>query len=139
MNPDRDGDQTFTDALTGAYGRSLLDARLAEELERARRSGAPCSVHLFDVDYFKSVNDAYGHARGDQVLRELAERVSGLVRAGDALFRYGGDEFVLLLPGTGKSDAVDVALRVVDGVRGAPFAGRPPLSLSVSLGVATFP
>ena len=131
--------QSCTDALTGAYARGLLDARLVEELGRARRAGAHCSVHLLDVDYFKSVNDAYGHARGDQVLRELAGRISRLVRAGDALFRYGGDEFVLLLPGTCKADAADVAMRVVEGVRGAPFPGHPPLSLSVSLGVATFP
>jgi diguanylate cyclase (GGDEF)-like protein len=134
-----DVDETRTDARTGVFSRGLLQARLTEELERARELGEPCSVQMFDVDYFKSVNDAYGHARGDQVLHELAERVTGLVRTGDALFRYGGDEFVLLLPGTGKADALDVALRVVEGVRGAPFPGHPPLSLSISLGVATFP
>jgi diguanylate cyclase (GGDEF)-like protein len=132
-------DQADTDVLTGAGTREALHTQVVEELERARRSGSPCSVHLFDIDYFNSVNEAFGNARGDEVLRELATRVNGLVRTGDTLFRYGGDEFVLLLPGTGKTAAMDAALRIIDAVRAAPFPGHPPLSLSVSLGVATFP
>jgi diguanylate cyclase (GGDEF)-like protein len=129
----------ITDSLTGAYSRALLEPRLAEELARASRSSVGCGLFLFDVDYFKSVNDAYGHARGDEVLCELVRRVGDLVRAYDVLFRYGGDEFVLLLPETAPADAVRVALRVVEGVRGTPFPGEPPLNVSVSLGVASFP
>ncbi|WP_432834239.1 diguanylate cyclase [Dactylosporangium sp. CA-092794] len=131
--------QSITDPLTGAYSRALLVHRLTEELGRATRSGVGCSLFLFDVDYFKSINDSYGHQRGDEVLKQLVERVNGLVRSYDALFRYGGDEFVLLLPDTGKADAVRVALRLVDGVRGTPYPGEPPLTVSVSLGVASFP
>jgi diguanylate cyclase (GGDEF)-like protein len=139
-NADRDNvESTSTDPLTGAYVRTLLEIRLARELERVRRSDGSCSMHLFDVDCFKSINDAYGRARGDQVLREVAERVTDLVRLGDTLFRYGGDAFALLLPDTGKADAVEVARRVVDAVRVTPFPGTPPLSVSVSLGVASFP
>src|SRR5438093_2367959 len=131
--------QGIIDPLTGAYSRALLAPRLAEELSRAARSTTGFAVMLFDVDYFKSVNDAYGHSRGDEVLRQLAERVGQLVRGYDVLFRYGGDEFVLLLPDTGEADAVSVALRLTEGVRGAQFPGQPPLSVSVSLGVAMFP
>ncbi|GIJ43725.1 hypothetical protein Val02_06110 [Virgisporangium aliadipatigenens] len=131
--------QLITDSLTGAYSRALLAPRLAEELSRASRSSAGCALFLFDVDYFKSINDAYGHPRGDEVLRQLADRIRDLVRGYDVLFRYGGDEFVLLLPDTGKADAVRVAMRMVNGVKSTPFEGQPPLSVSVSLGVASFP
>jgi diguanylate cyclase (GGDEF)-like protein len=131
--------QGIIDPLTGAYSRALLTPRLAEELARAARSTTGFAVMLFDVDYFKSVNDAYGHGRGDAVLQQLAERVNQLVRGYDVLFRYGGDEFVLLLPETEEADAVRVALRLTEGVRGTDFPGEPPLTVSVSLGVAVFP
>ena len=127
------------DPVTGAYTRALLAPRLAEELSRAARSTAGLAVMLFDVDYFKSVNDAYGHSRGDEVLRQIAARVNELVRGYDVLFRYGGDEFVLLLPDTDEADAVRVALRLTEGVRRSEFPGEPPLAVSVSLGVAMFP
>jgi len=136
---DQDGQSSILDPLTGAYSRALLAPRMAEELSRAARSSRGCAVCLFDVDYFKSVNDAYGHARGDEVLSQLAQRTHDLLRGYDVLFRYGGDEFVLLLPETAPSDAVMVALRLVDGIRGTPFPGEPPLNVSVSLGLATFP
>ncbi|MEN3309534.1 MAG: hypothetical protein V7603_5736 [Micromonosporaceae bacterium] len=132
-------DAAITDPLTGAYSRALLTPRLGEELSRASRSGTGGAVFLFDVDYFKSVNDAYGHGRGDAVLCELVSRIGNLIRGYDVLFRYGGDEFVVLLPDTDKADAVRVALRLVEGVRGTPFPGEPPLRVSVSLGVALFP
>jgi diguanylate cyclase (GGDEF)-like protein len=130
---------TISDSLTGAYSRALLGPRMAEELSRAARSNAGCAVFLFDVDYFKSVNDAYGHARGDEVLCQIVQRTADLLRGYDVLFRYGGDEFVLLLPDTARADAVRVALRLVEGIRNTPFSGDPPLNVSVSLGVAAFP
>jgi diguanylate cyclase (GGDEF)-like protein len=140
MGTDHEGlNQPITDPLTGAYSRALLPPRLAEELGRAARGDTGCALFLFDVDHFKSVNDSYGHARGDDILCELVQRVNALIRTYDALFRYGGDEFVLLLPDTAKVDAVKVALRLVDGVRSVPFPGDPALTVSVSLGVATFP
>jgi diguanylate cyclase (GGDEF)-like protein len=140
MSNDHEGlNQPITDPLTGAYSRALLPPRLAEELGRAARGDTGCALFLFDVDHFKSVNDSYGHQRGDEVLRELVQRVNALIRTYDVLFRYGGDEFVLLLPDTAKADAVKVALRLVDSLRSVPFPGEPPLTVSVSLGVATFP
>jgi diguanylate cyclase (GGDEF)-like protein len=132
-------DQSITDSVTGAYARGLLLPRLAEELERAEGSTGALALFLFDVDFFKTVNDAYGHLRGDEVLRQLVDRVKGLIRGYDALFRYGGDEFVLLLPGTDRAAAVRMALRITDEIRAREFGDNPPLHVSVSLGVATFP
>jgi diguanylate cyclase (GGDEF)-like protein len=127
------------DAVTGAYPRTLLDECLTRELARARDTGGHCSLFLFDLDHFKSVNDAFGHARGDEVLRHVADRVRALVRDSDMLFRYGGDEFVLVLPGTPAATAADIAVRVAHGVKATPSPGSPPLTVSVSVGVATFP
>jgi diguanylate cyclase (GGDEF)-like protein len=131
--------EVVTDTVTGAYSRALLQPRLDEELARSARTTGSCAVFLFDVDFFKTVNDAYGHSRGDEVLRQLADRVRGLVRRYDVLFRYGGDEFVLLLPDTSREEAVQAALHVTAGVRDTEFAGAPPLNLTISLGVAIFP
>ncbi|HYN93925.1 MAG TPA: diguanylate cyclase [Pilimelia sp.] len=132
-------DQPITDPVTGTYSRALLLPRLDEELERAGLSAGSCALFLFDVDFFKTVNDAYGHLRGDEVLRQLADRVKGLIRGYDSLFRYGGDEFVLLLPGTERAAAVRLALRLTEEIRSREFGEDPPLHLSISLGVASYP
>ena len=131
--------RSLSDPVTGAFPRGMLEPRVAEELSRAIRGGRGCALFLFDVDFFKTVNDTYGHLRGDEALRWLADRVTALVRGYDLLFRYGGDEFVLLLPDTGRSDAIHLALRLVEGIRAEPFGTDPPLHLSVSLGVASYP
>src|SRR5262249_8145805 len=91
------------------------------------------------LDHFKSINDAYGHARGDAVLRLLAERAQALVRQDGILVRYGGDEFVLILPETDRRQAMWTASRLVTEVNGEPLPGSPPLSVSISVGVATCP
>ncbi|MER7004685.1 diguanylate cyclase [Dactylosporangium sp. NPDC000555] len=119
------------DPVTGARSRAALDAAL--------RDVAGCSLLLFDVDHFKTVNDAFGHLRGDVLLRQLAERIQDLIRADDVLFRYGGDEFVLLLPDTGPGEALRLAIRLTDEVRAREYAGTPPLHLSISMGVASSP
>jgi diguanylate cyclase (GGDEF)-like protein len=108
-------EQAITDPLTGAFNRRHMHVILAAAVERRRRAGEPASLLLFDVDRFKDVNDALGHAEGDRVLKCLVALVAPRVRKLDALFRVGGEEFVLLLSGTRFTDALSVAedLRVL--------------------------
>lgn len=127
------------DALTGVYAKVALLERLEEEVHRGRRYGEAFSILLLDLDYFKSVNDAFGHARGDATLAEFVTRVQLAARNSDVLFRFGGDEFLLFLPRTSHEQATVLAERLVEQVAGSPFSGQPPLSLSVSIGVATMP
>ena len=86
------------DALTGVYAKVALLERLEEEVHRGHRYGEAFSILLLDLDYFKSVNDAFGHARGDATLAEFVTRVQLAARNSDVLFRFGGDEFLLFLP-----------------------------------------
>lgn len=132
-------DATIRDPLTGLFSRALLHDRLHEEVARARRYGDPVGVLLVDLDYFKSVNDAFGHPRGDEVLRELGARLLSALRATDLPFRYGGDELVVLAPRTTRAEAAILANRLLDRIRREPFAGDPALSLSLSIGVASLP
>jgi diguanylate cyclase (GGDEF)-like protein len=133
------GGNELRDPLTGVHSRATLDDRLAEEVERARRYGHEVSVLLVDVDHFKSVNDAFGHLRGDDVLTSCVERLIAGLRRTDLLFRYGGDEFVVVLPNAPKDHAVQLADRLLSEVRSAPFGEDPPLNLTLSIGTATFP
>jgi diguanylate cyclase (GGDEF)-like protein len=121
------------DPVTGAYTRAALDRHLAT----LAASGDAYVICLFDVDYFKSVNDAYGHARGDLVLAQVAERVRSSVRDGDLLFRYGGDEFVLVITASSADGALATGSRAVSAVREESFGGDPPLHVTISMGVAT--
>jgi len=122
-----------TDPLTGAWTRAALD----RALERVDGTSLPLTLCLIDLDHFKSVNDAFGHLRGDRSLAELGTRLWRSIREGDLLFRYGGDEFVLLLPRTDAAVAERIAERILDAVRAQPFSGDPQLHLTVSIGVAT--
>jgi diguanylate cyclase (GGDEF)-like protein len=124
------------DTLTGAFLRAALEPRFDLELSAARQTGRPIALCMIDVDHFKSINDAFGHARGDEVLAAVAGRVRGAIRAGDLLFRYGGDEFVLLLPGSPEDHAANLAHRLLGLVQAAPVAGNPPVSVSLSIGIA---
>ncbi|HEX2190161.1 MAG TPA: diguanylate cyclase [Longimicrobiaceae bacterium] len=127
------------DPLTGALPRAAFEATFEAEIRRAREDGTPLSLLVVDVDHFKSINDAFGHARGDEVLCEFTRRVAGIIRRSDLLFRYGGDEFVLLLPLTNKDQATFLAHRLLTRVGGEPFQGTPPVSVTLSIGVASFP
>ncbi|MEW5872651.1 MAG: diguanylate cyclase [Chloroflexota bacterium] len=132
-------ESALLDPLTGIYSRAALNQRLQEEVERARRYGENMSLALLDMDHFKSINDAFGHTRGDQVLVEFSARLSFMVRSSDIVFRYGGDEFVILLPHTDRDQATRLSERMLETLRNKPFHGDPPLSVSLSMGIACFP
>lgn len=101
-----------TDFLTGWHNRRYLQTRLKEELARAQRRSSSVACLMIDVDHFKEINDAFGHLGGDQVLRELAERMESCIRASDTAARFGGDEFAILLPDTTVADAALLAERL---------------------------
>ncbi len=131
---------SMTDARTKALNARALGPRLAEELERARADVLPLAVALLDLDRFKDVNDTYGHAAGDAVLRTFADLVREVVRRPDSLVRRGGDEFLLLLPATHLEAAVAVAERLCEVVAAHPFdvGGPRPLRQTTSVGVAVW-
>ncbi|WP_159015655.1 GGDEF domain-containing protein [Cognatiluteimonas profundi] len=125
------------DALTGLCNRRHMEHRLGEEQSRAERQGTPFSVALIDLDHFKRVNDAHGHAGGDRVLQAFAIVAQRNVRGCDLVARWGGEEFLVLMPGSDAPQALDAMERLLDHVRGMPHdAGDPPLSFSA--GVAQY-
>jgi len=130
--------RAFLDALTGVWNRGALFDLLTRELERAERSKEPLSVAMLDIDHFKAVNDTFGHQAGDEVLRELCQRLQKSVRAYDAIGRYGGEEFVVVFPETGAAQAKSQGERLRLAVESAPFElGGEPRTVTVSVGVAT--
>jgi diguanylate cyclase (GGDEF)-like protein len=128
----------LTDALTGVYNRRYMDRRLAEEIARARRQAYRLSCMYIDIDHFKQVNDTYGHQAGDDVLREVASRIKAELRMSDALGRFGGEEFVVLLIDADQDSAGTVAQRIRASVANQPFllADGQGLAVTVSIGVA---
>ena len=129
----------LTDGLTGLYNRSYLLAHLERLLRRAVDGADPVSVLMFDIDGFKQVNDGYGHAAGDAVLREVALRATRNLRSLDLIARYGGDEFVVVMPETSLTVALSVAERLRQTIAGAPIlAPQPPqpIEATVSIGAA---
>lgn len=131
--------QPVLDPLTQTLTRASMNDALLQEVRRSQRYENTFSLLIVDVDYLKSVNDAFGHTRGDEVLVELVERVRVEMRQSDLLFRYGGDEFVLLLPSTTSEGATKLAERIAESVRSTPFAGKDSIQMSVSIGLACFP
>ena len=127
-------EQAVTDPLTGAFNRRQLDESLAAAVERRRRTGERASMLLLDIDRFKDVNDAFGHAEGDRVLKALVALMRQRFRKLDRLFRFGGEEFVLLLPGTKFGDAFAVAEELRALVLDAQLL--PDWHVSISVGVA---
>ncbi len=125
------------DPLTGLYNRTHFDQLVGQEISRARRNGLPLSMILIDLDHFKQINDTHGHVVGDGVLRKLGRVLRQVVRRHDIACRFGGDEFVVLLPNTDQEAAMTVAERCRGGEDGHRFRVEgKTVELSLSLGVA---
>lgn len=127
------------DHLTGLANRRMLVERLKAETQRAERQGHRYSLAMLDVDHFKQVNDVYGHDAGDRVLVEVAKAMQAGLREYDLCGRWGGEEFVILLPQTPSPDARSVLERIGQSIRNlrAPD-GLPRISVTVSIGIATY-
>lgn len=136
------GEMAIRDGLTGLYNHRYFYESLNRELVRSRRHGRVFSLVFIDLDHFKNYNDTHGHLEGDKVLRQLADVFSKRLRQSDLVARYGGDEFIFLLPETDSEGARVVAEDIRRRVGEYPFKGRetqPLAKITVSIGVATFP
>ena len=134
-------EQATRDKLTGLYNRHYLSARFDQELPRARRDRACVAVVLLDIDHFKRFNDTFGHAAGDHVLRELGAVLRHAARASDVPCRYGGEEFILFMPGASREIAAERAedVRVAVKAMQLEWEGQSVGTVTVSAGVAAFP
>ena len=133
----------MTDPSTGLFNYRHFQDRLADLVHEYQASGGTFSLLMIDVDFFKNVNDSYGHPTGDAVLKQVARLLQENVRGGDVVFRYGGEEFAIILPNTDKATALRVAERIRERIGRTVFlshTGRPlPGNLTASLGVGNYP
>lgn len=128
-----------TDGLTGIFNHRQVTSLTLQELERARRYSMPFSLCMFDIDHFKHINDQYGHRTGDKVLRWLAQLCKNALRFNDIVGRYGGEEFLILLPNTPFSAAMQCAERLRQQVDQAAFQNeQSQIKITISMGVATW-
>ena len=132
-------EMAITDALTGLYNRRYMESHLGSLVEQAASRGKPLSVLVLDIDYFKSINDTHGHDAGDDVLREFAIRIRKSIRGIDLACRYGGEEFVVVMPETDLAVATMVAERLRRRIAGEPFPiqqGARSIEVTISIGIA---
>ncbi len=128
-----------TDTLTGIANFRYFQQALEQEIERTQRSGQPTSLIMLDIDFFKRVNDQWGHETGNRALVHLAKLLQKIIRKLDIPCRYGGEEFAVILPDTTLSACLPVAERIRQGIASAPLnIDGQPLSMTVSLGIATY-
>ena len=125
-----------TDAVTGCMNHRAMRRRLDEEIGRAMRTGGPLSCLLIDLDDFKLVNDRHGHPAGDAMLRQVVQGLVGEFRAFDRVARYGGDEFVVILPNADLDSAAAAAIRALERLRSTSSPERADAGISASIGVA---
>ncbi|AZC23663.1 sensor domain-containing diguanylate cyclase [Pseudomonas sessilinigenes] len=127
---------SVTDSLTGIYNRRYFQEQLQHEMQRLERSGGEMAVIMLDIDHFKRINDQYGHAVGDQVLRSVCERIGRRLRRTDVFCRLGGEEFMLLCPDTSGRQALVLAEELWQGLRGLPI--DPVGTVTASFGIASW-
>lgn len=130
--------ENVTDPLMGIYNRRYMDRCLKQEGEKAKRYGLDFSVMMIDVDFFKKINDTYGHSVGDEVLQSLAQMIKGSVRDFDRVFRYGGEEIAVMMPYTNCEGAQVLGQRLCDwvGARSMAESGDSLISITISIGVS---
>ena len=132
-------EMAITDALTGLFNRRYMETHLSALVEQAASRGKPITVLVLDIDFFKSINDGHGHDAGDDVLREFALRIRKSIRNIDLACRYGGEEFVIVMPETDMGVATVVAERLRRRIAGEPFPiqqGMRLLDVTLSIGIA---
>jgi len=126
------------DPLTGINNRAAMDSSLAREIEMARRHRMPLSLIVMDLDKFKSINDNHGHATGDEIIKTFTKVVNGIIRKTDMLFRYGGEEFVVIMSNTGRDGSLLLAERIRRGIEKLEvLLPKARIPVTVSLGVAS--
>lgn len=130
--------QAYVDGLTGVFNRRLFEVRLLEEMERAQRYDSALSLIMVDIDHFKKLNDEFGHLLGDEVLKQVSALFGQQLRKADVVCRYGGEEFVIVVPETTGENAMGVADKLRRAVETHLFPGVPR-PVTVSLGVAEYP
>jgi len=140
-NYTRVNELVITDDLTGLYNSRHFGQLIENELNRHGRYGEQFSLVFLDLDHFKSINDTFGHLVGSRMLAEFGRLVGKLVRSSDMAARYGGDEFAIILPHTGKEEAVKMAGNLLNAMKIAKFVSDDdvPITLTASIGIATFP
>ena len=131
--------QAIRDGLTGLFNRRYLEETLERELSRGKRSGISLGVIMLDLDHFKEYNDTYGHNAGDELLCALGQMIQDTVRREDVACRFGGEEFLLIMPGASMDVALDRARVLHEGVKRLHLQNPSLKAITVSAGVAIFP
>ncbi|MCG7897542.1 MAG: GGDEF domain-containing protein [Candidatus Thiodiazotropha lotti] len=129
-------ESAFLDSLTGIKNRTAFDSNFNREIELNRRKNSELSLVVMDIDFFKRINDQYGHAVGDLVLKQVAKGVEETIRSSDALYRYGGEEFVVVLNGTDQLGARLLAERIRENIESLRIESLKNLQVTLSLGVS---
>jgi two-component system cell cycle response regulator len=132
-------EQATRDSLTGLWNRAMILETLQRELNRSRRENQSLAVIMADIDHFKQINDTHGHLVGDRVLRQTAQRLQAMLRPYDTVGRYGGEEFLVVLPGCGATEALALAERLRQGMAAEPIADNDQaFQVTLSFGVSVW-
>lgn len=130
-------EKAITDDYLQVYDKAMFYSNLEDEMARAVRYGSSFSIIIIDIDDFKKINDSYGHVTGDKVLKKVADTVKNNIRRSDSVYRYGGDEFVVLLPETASPDTEKIALKILKLCNKIKFFGKKA-HITVSMGISNF-